>query len=248
MTVYPAIDLLDGRVVRLHQGAFDAVTEYGDDPIAVARGFAEAGASWIHVVDLNGAKEGVRRHGEVIGAIAAETGLRVQTGGGLRTREAVELALARGASRCVVGTALTGDPETAQALFGEYEGRIAAGLDARDGFLAVRGWVEKTDVSVFEFAERLRDWGCAWVVYTDVARDGALTGVDSEGLTRLAAIEGLNVIASGGVAGMDDLPKVRASGAEGVIVGRAVYEGRFDLAAAVQGESRTGETSTGGGR
>jgi phosphoribosylformimino-5-aminoimidazole carboxamide ribotide isomerase len=236
--LFPAIDIRHGRVVRLSQGEATRQTVYGDDPVAVAEGFAALGARWIHVVDLDRAF-GDGDNTAVVRRIAARVGgrVRVQLGGGLRSVELVRAALEQGVSRAVIGTAAALDPAVvpaAIALVGPE--RIAVGIDARDGLVAIRGWTERSALSAEALARRVVADGVRTLVYTDVARDGMLTGPDLEGARRLQAL-GAGVIASGGVAGVEDIVAAREAGLAGVVVGRALYEGRVELSAALAAAS-----------
>ena len=230
MQLYPAIDLRHGRVVRLSQGDDARATSYGDDPVAVADQFAEAGARWLHVVDLDRAF-GDGDQAQTIAAIARRVGPRVQvqTGGGLRTLAAVQAALDTGVTRVVIGTAAVTDPALVPAaVVAAGADAIAVGLDARDGLVALKGWVENSGLSIEAVAARVRDAGVRTIIYTDIARDGMLTGPDLEGAVRLANL-GLHVIASGGVASLEHLRAVDAAGLDGAIIGRALYERKFTL-------------------
>ncbi|MEP7176803.1 MAG: 1-(5-phosphoribosyl)-5-[(5-phosphoribosylamino)methylideneamino] imidazole-4-carboxamide isomerase [Gemmatimonadales bacterium] len=234
MDLFPAIDIRHGRVVRLSQGVATRQTVYGDDPVAVARGFAEQGAAWIHVVDLDRAfGDGenlalVRRLVAAVGSI-----VRVQLGGGLRTADLVREGLAQGASRVVIGTAAAIDPAMVPAAVAAAGAeRIAVGIDARDGLVAIRGWTETAPLRADALAGRVVEAGVRTLIYTDVSRDGMLTGPDLDGALRLQAM-GAGVIASGGVGGLEDIRGAREAGLAGAIVGRALYEGRFALAEAL---------------
>jgi phosphoribosylformimino-5-aminoimidazole carboxamide ribotide isomerase len=236
MTVYPAIDLRGGRCVRLLQGAFERETVYGEDPVAVARGFVAAGARWLHVVDLDGARAGRPVQTELIGAICAAAGVPVQVGGGLRDAAAVGAVLAAGAQRAVLGTLAVQDPDLAGALCRAHPGRVALGLDARDGRLRVAGWTEGSELSPAALAARAATLGAAAIIYTDVARDGTEKGPDLEGTRAVARAAGVPVIASGGVGSLADVRAVgrlAADGVAGVIVGRALYTGAVRLADAL---------------
>jgi phosphoribosylformimino-5-aminoimidazole carboxamide ribotide isomerase len=233
--LYPAIDIRHGRVVRLGQGEATRQTVYGNDPVAVAERFAEQGAEWIHVVDLDRAF-GDGENLALVRRIVARAGWRVkvQLGGGLRSPEQVKAGLEQGVSRVVVGTAAALDPALVPAvLAAEGAERIAVGIDARDGQVAVRGWTETSNLSADALARRVTADGARTIIYTDVARDGMLGGPDLEGARRLQQ-GGVSVIASGGVAGIEDIRAVRDAGLAGVIVGRALYEGRFGLAEALE--------------
>jgi phosphoribosylformimino-5-aminoimidazole carboxamide ribotide isomerase len=234
----PAIDLRGGHCVRLRQGDFAAETVYDDDPVRVAREFADAGAPWIHVVDLDAARTGERTHLEQIAAIAAAVDCRVEVGGGVRTADAAAALLDAGVARVVVGTAAVERPALVEELCREHPGRVAVGIDARGNEVAVRGWVEGSGADLVDVARRFDGMGLAALVVTEIGRDGTMEGpAYGQLLTVLAATE-LPVVASGGVGTIEDLralAELRADdrGLAGVIVGRAIYEGRFDVAAAL---------------
>jgi phosphoribosylformimino-5-aminoimidazole carboxamide ribotide isomerase len=233
--LFPAIDIRHGRVVRLSQGEATRQTVYGDDPVAVAERFAEQGAEWIHVVDLDRAF-GVGDNLPVVRRIVAQTGwrLRIQLGGGLRTVDLVRRGLDQGVNRVLIGTAAAIEPTVVPAAIAAVgAGRIVVGIDAREGRVAIRGWTETADLSVSAVAERILADGIRTIVYTDIARDGMLSGPDLDGARRLGAL-GAAVIASGGVASLGDIRAVRAAGLAGAIVGRALYEGRFQLPEALE--------------
>lgn len=228
MDLYPAVDVQGGSVVRLRQGVADAATAYGDDPVAVAQGFARDGARWVHFVDLDRAF-GRGDNREIARRFLATVRVPVQVGGGLRTEDAINEMLGWGATRVVIGTKAATDPALVDRLLARHGAeRLAVGIDAKQGQVAVRGWTEVFDLTVLELGRRVVGQGARTVIYTDVARDGMLTGPDVDGARTLAAL-GLQVIASGGVATLDDLRRVRAAGLAGAIVGRALYEGRFTL-------------------
>ena len=238
MIVFPAIDILGGRAVRLAQGDYDRVTVYNEDPVAQARSFAESGAEWIHVVDLDGARDGAPGNIEVVERIAREVGLPIQNGGGIRTLETMQRLADAGVTRMVLGTKLATDPafvREAVARFGAQG--VVAGIDARDGMVAVEGWREGTATSAAELVAELRDLGVRHLVYTDISRDGMRTGVDVDGYERIAEVAGFPVIASGGVSTLDDFRELAALGPdviEGAITGRALYEGAFKLKHAIR--------------
>ncbi len=238
MIVFPAIDLLGGRAVRLAQGDYERVTVYREDPVAQARDFAEAGAEWIHVVDLDGARDGVPGNADVIERIVAEVGIPVQTGGGIRTLETMMRLVGAGAGRMVVGTKLVTAPgfvREAVERFGPE--RVVAGIDAREGMVAVEGWREGTATPAAELVAELADLGLTHLVYTDISRDGMQTGVDVDAYEQVADAAGFAVIASGGVSTLDDFRELAALGPdviEGAITGRALYEGAFKLKHAIR--------------
>jgi phosphoribosylformimino-5-aminoimidazole carboxamide ribotide isomerase len=234
MIIFPAIDLKGGQCVRLAEGDMDRATIYNDDPGAQAKLFADAGARALHVVDLDGAFAGVSRNADgVARAIAAFDG-RVQVGGGIRSRADVERWLEAGVWRTVMGTAALENADLVREVARAHPGRIVVAVDARDGFVATRGWATRSTVSVAELAQRFEDAGVAALLFTDVGRDGMLKGVNIDATLNLAAATTLPGIASGGVAGLDDIRAlVGQPGIEGVITGRALYDGRLDLAQAL---------------
>jgi phosphoribosylformimino-5-aminoimidazole carboxamide ribotide isomerase len=234
MIIFPAIDLKGGQCVRLAEGDMDRATIYADDPGAQAKLFADAGAKALHVVDLDGAFAGTSRNGEGVARAIAGFGGRVQVGGGIRTRADVERWLEAGVWRTVMGTAALENADLVREVARAFPGRIVVAVDARDGFVATRGWATRSTVSVAELAQRFEDAGVAALLFTDVGRDGMLKGVNIDATLNLAAATTLPVIASGGVAGLDDIRAlVGQPGIEGVITGRALYDGRLDLAQAL---------------
>jgi phosphoribosylformimino-5-aminoimidazole carboxamide ribotide isomerase len=233
MKIYPAIDLSGGKVVRLHQGERERATVYSDDPAAVVRAFAEAGAERIHVVDLDGAFAGQRVHDDLVERMVAAAPVPLQVGGGIRDRAALDAVLGAGAGFAVLGTAAVKNPAFAAAACAAHPGRIIIALDARDGIVAVEGWVESAGVSVLEMAARVAGWGAAGILYTDITRDGTQRGPDFARTAALARAVSIPVIASGGVAELDDLRALAQAGVPAVVVGRALYENRFTLAEAL---------------
>jgi phosphoribosylformimino-5-aminoimidazole carboxamide ribotide isomerase len=235
--LYPAIDLKDGACVRLLRGEMASATVFSADPAAQACQFAEAGFSWLHVVDLNGAFAGRSVNGEAVKAIRASVDLRLQVGGGIRDRHAIDEWLALGIDRVVLGTAALRDPDLVRRAAADHPGAIAVGIDARNGHAAIEGWAETTGVGVVDLARRFEDCGVAALIYTDIARDGALSGVDAQAIADFARQVSIPVIASGGVASVTDVSALRvheADGIAGVICGRALYDGRIDPRAALR--------------
>ena len=230
MNLYPAIDLKDGACVRLLHGDFDALTKYNPDPGDQARQFADAGCRWIHVVDLDGAVAGAAVNIEAVNAIL-KTGLPVQLGGGIRSMAQIETWIDAGISRVILGTAALKDPGLVIEAAKNFEGKIAVGADARGGMIAAEGWLETTDMPVLDLVKRFEDCGVAAIIFTDIGRDGALTGVNLDATAELARATSIPVIASGGVASIDDIIALSrdTSGIDGVITGRAIYDGRLDL-------------------
>lgn len=240
MKIFPAIDLRGGQVVRLTQGDYGQMKVYGEDPLATARGFARAGAENLHVVDLDGAKEGVPQNLKTIREITAGTRLFVQAGGGIRTFDRMEQWLDAGVSRVILGTAALRDEAFLREALALYGGQIAVGVDVRGGKVAVGGWTETSDVDGMAFCRTLRDMGVGTVIYTDISRDGKLSGTNLDAYRQLSDLSGLRVIASGGITQASEIEALRSMGIHGAIVGKALYEGRIDLADALRaaGEDR----------
>ena len=237
LTIFPAIDLKGGQVVRLAEGDMARATVYGDDPAAQARLFAQAGADHLHVVDLDGAFAGESVNGAAVESIVAAFPGRVQVGGGIRNRASVDRWLALGVERVVIGTAALKDPQFVRDAARVLPGRIIVGVDARDGYVATEGWADVSDVPVIDLARRFEDAGVAALLFTDVGRDGLLKGCNVDATVALARNVTIPVIASGGVAGIDDIHALvphAGEGVEGVITGRALYDGRLDLAEAIR--------------
>ena len=234
MQIFPAIDLSGGQVVRLYQGDYDKMTVYGADPCAVARDFIAAGAKYLHVVDLDGAKDGTLANFTSIAAIAKQGGLYIEVGGGIRTEERIRQYLDLGVSRCILGTIAVKDFEFTARMARKYGDAIAVGVDARDGFVAINGWKELSNEKGVDFCRRLRDAGVQTVIYTDISRDGAEMGTNLELYQELAAIQGLKIIASGGISFEEELLRLEQMGTWGAILGKALYTGKLDLQRAVQ--------------
>lgn len=234
MLVIPAIDLIGGEVVRLEKGDFARKTVYARDPAEKAAELVRDGASLIHVVDLDGAKAGWPVNLDAVRAICAVPGAEVELGGGLRSLPDIEKVLALGVRYVVLGTAAVERLDLVRQACARFPGRVRSGIDARNGEVKIAGWLEGTGLGAAEVARRVKEAGVGLVEYTDVGRDGMFTGVDAEGAARLQAEAGVQVVASGGVASLDDVRACRAAGLAGVIVGKALYEGRIALADAVR--------------
>ena len=235
LIIYPAIDLKDGQAVRLLHGDFDKMTVYAPDPAVQARQFTDAGCEWIHVVDLDGAVAGNAVNKEAVSGIL-KSGAKIQLGGGIRDMAAIEGWLAAGVSRVILGTAALKDPELVKQAAKAFPDHIAVGADAKDGMIAAEGWLETSEVPVLELVQRFEACGVAAVIFTDISRDGALTGVNIDATARLAEQVSIPVIASGGVSSIEDIKACAAAthtGIDGVITGRALYDGRLDLAEAL---------------
>lgn len=230
--VIPAIDIRGGQCVRLLQGDYSRETVYGQDPLEMALRWESEGATRLHVVDLDGARDGLPANLEVIGNIAKTLKIPVQMGGGLRTAEGIEAALQAGVQRCILGTAAARNPAWAEEMFAIFADAIILGLDARDGMVAVSGWQETSTLPAVDFARFMADAGCSRLVFTDIARDGMLTGPNLEALREMASAVSIPVIASGGVKTAADVAALTSiSNVEGVITGKALYEGTTTLAA-----------------
>jgi phosphoribosylformimino-5-aminoimidazole carboxamide ribotide isomerase len=235
MILYPAIDLKDGACVRLLRGEMDAATVFGDDPAAQAASFEATGCQWVHLVDLNGAFAGRSVNGAAVEAILGRITVPAQLGGGIRDMGAIESWLAKGIARVILGTAAVREPGLVREAAKAFPGRVAVGIDARDGMVAVQGWAQTTDITALDLARKFEDAGVAALIYTDIDRDGAMQGPNVEATAALARAVSIPVIASGGVSSMDDLRALKSCGAplDGVISGRALYDGRIDLGEAV---------------
>jgi phosphoribosylformimino-5-aminoimidazole carboxamide ribotide isomerase len=234
MILYPAIDLKDGQCVRLLRGEMEAATVFSDDPGAQAAAFAAAGCEWLHLVDLNGAFAGRPVNAEAVEAILARVSVPAQLGGGIRDMGTIEGWLAKGLSRVILGTVAVENPNLVREAARAFPGKVAVGIDAKGGMVATRGWAEVTDVEATDLARRFEDAGVAALIYTDIARDGAMQGPNVAATEALARAVSIPVIASGGVSSLDDLAALKATGViAGAISGRALYDGAIDLGAAI---------------
>ena len=229
MQIFPAIDLSGGKVVRLYQGDYEKMTVYGADPCAVARDFMAAGAKYLHVVDLDGAKDGTLANFDSISVLAKQGGLYIEVGGGIRTEERIAKYLDLGVGRCILGTIAVKDFDFTRRMAQKYGDKIAVGVDARDGYVAVSGWLETSKEKGVDFCRRLYDAGVQTVIYTDISRDGAEQGTNLALYRELARIEGLHITASGGVSSIAELKELQAIGTHAAILGKALYTGRLDL-------------------
>lgn len=235
MILFPAIDLKDGQAVRLLRGEMSAATVFNEDPAAQGRAFVEAGAEWLHLVDLDGAFAGEPRNARAVEAILAACPVPVQLGGGIRDRATVERWLGAGVRRVILGTAAVEDPDFVREVARAHPGRIAVGLDARGEKVATRGWAAETEATVTGLARAYEDAGIAALIYTDIARDGAMQGPNVESTSALARAVSIPVIASGGVSSLQDLERLKTTGVvHGAIVGRALYDGAVDLRTALR--------------
>lgn len=229
MQIFPAIDLRGGQVVRLYQGDYDRETVYAADPCAVARSFLAAGAKYLHVVDLDGAKDGTLANFDTIAAIVKQGGLYIEVGGGIRTEDRIRRYLDLGVGRCILGTIAVKDFAFTERMAQTYGDRIAVGVDARDGYVAVSGWKELSAERGVDFCRRLWDAGVKTVIYTDISRDGAEAGTNLDLYRELSEIQGLDITASGGVSSIEELKELQRIGTRAAILGKALYTGRLDL-------------------
>lgn len=238
--IYPAIDMRGGKCVRLVQGDYNQETVYGDSPFAMAKSFVEDGASWIHMVDLDGAKAKERVNHEHVVRVAQQLDVKVQIGGGIRTADDVAYYLDRGVDRVILGSVAVNDPEFTKEMLAKYGGeRVAIGLDARDGYVATEGWLETSEVKAVDLGKEMARFGAEVFIFTDISRDGMLTGPNIEACANLAEATCKQVIASGGVSKLDDLTELRkyvSRGVTGAIVGKALYTKQFTLKEALKGE------------
>lgn len=234
ITIYPAIDMRGGNCVRLLQGDYNQETIYGDSPFAMAKHFASQGAEWIHMVDLDGAKDGKRVNDQFVIRAANELKVKVQIGGGIRTEEDILHYLENGISRVIIGSIAVSNPEFAIEMIQKYESQIAVGIDAKDGFVATQGWLDTSKVKAVELGKRFAEAGAETFIFTDIATDGTLAGPNIEAVYKLSEVTGKNVIASGGISSLEDLKNVAQKGIPGVIVGKALYENRFTLKEALE--------------
>lgn len=232
--LYPAIDIYDGKCVRLTQGRFDQAKVYFENPLDAAKKWADVGAQWLHVVDLNGAKEGRPVNVKPIEQIMTTIDLPVQIGGGIRNQDTAEIFLTMGAGRIVIGSAAVEDPDLVQILCVKYENRVAVSLDAKDGKVAIHGWQDVSEQDAVGLAQHFEGMGLHALVYTDISKDGMMSGPNWEGMKNMIESVGIEVIASGGVTTVDDVRRLKEMGAGGCILGRSLYEGTIDLKEALK--------------
>lgn len=228
MILFPAIDVMNGRAVRLYQGDKNKATDYGD-PLAFAEKWVEAGAEWLHIVDLSGAFTGASGIDSLIGEIKKRFPVRVQSGGGLRRIVDIRRRLDAGADRVVIGTMAVTDPDSFALACFEFPEKIVAGIDAKDGMFAVQGWTVQTDIRADEFAKKCKCMGIRCALFTDISKDGAMAGANVEETVRMQRETGLNVIASGGISSLEDLQKLHEGGVYGAVLGKSIYTGAIDL-------------------
>jgi phosphoribosylformimino-5-aminoimidazole carboxamide ribotide isomerase len=229
MQIYPAIDIKNGQCVRLKQGRFDDMTVYGNDPLGIARKFVAAGATYLHVVDLDGARMGSGYNQEAIKKIIDTFNIPVQTGGGIRTMRDIEERIAIGVSRVILGTTAVSNPEIVKEAVKIYGDKIAVGIDAVNGRVAIQGWEKVSEVSAMELCKQMKDFGVKTIIYTDITKDGMMVGPNIEATKEIIEATGINIITSGGISAMMDIEKANQIGSHGVIIGKALYKGALDL-------------------
>ena len=234
MLIFPAIDLYDKKAVRLYKGDYNQMTIYSENPLEVAKGFKKAGAEYIHMVDLEGAKDGTTPNFDVVAAVARESGLKVEIGGGIRNEETVKRYIDAGVMRVILGTAALNDSKFLESVCSKYGDKIAVGADLKDGQVAVKGWLETSDVSGMDFLEKMQKLGVKTVICTDISRDGAMRGTNRELYRELSEKFTMDIVASGGVSTIDDIKALREMNLYGAIVGKAIYTGDIDLSEAIE--------------
>ena len=234
MILYPAIDLVDGKAVRLFKGDYAQMTVYSSDPLSVAKAFQDAGATRMHLVDLEAAKSGVPENAATIRAIAENTNLFLEVGGGIRTMETLERYLALGVDRAILGTAAVTDPAFLEEAVAKYGEKVAVGVDLKDGFVAIKGWTETSDLTAEDFFARMEKLGVKTVICTDISRDGAMKGTNRELYKALSERFSIDLIASGGVSSIEDIAALKEMGLHGAIIGKAYYTGAIDLHEALE--------------
>jgi phosphoribosylformimino-5-aminoimidazole carboxamide ribotide isomerase len=234
MLIYPAIDLYGGKAVRLYKGDYAQMTVYNDNPVAVARDFAASGATHIHLVDLEGAKAGTTPNFNTVAAIKSETGLFCEIGGGIRSMETIDRYLSAGIDRVILGTAAVTEPGFVEKAVSAYGDKIAVGIDIKDGYVAIKGWTEKSEETAFDFTEKMQKIGVKTMICTDISKDGAMQGTNHELYRQLSEQFNMDIIASGGVSSLEDVERLAKLGIHGAIVGKAYYTGAIDLTRAIE--------------
>ena len=234
MNIFPAIDLVDGKAVRLFKGDYSQMTVYSDSPLDVAKDFENQGATHIHLVDLEGAKDGTTPNIEIVKSIAQNTSLFTEIGGGIRNMETAEKYIACGVDRIILGTAAVTDEEFLKEAISAFGDKVAVGVDIKDGFVAIKGWLEKSEYSAFDFCEKMQNVGVKTLICTDISKDGAMQGTNHELYRELASRFDINITASGGVSSIDDVKKLTSLGIYGAIIGKAYYTGAINLKEAIE--------------
>lgn len=230
MQIYPAVDIKNGKCVRLKQGNFDAVTVYEQNPVIAAKKWIEKGATYLHIVDLDGAKEGISENEQIIAEIAKLSDVPVQTGGGVRSLKDIERKLQKGVSKVILGTVAVRQPELVKQAVEKFgSDKIVVGIDAKEGYVAIAGWEEISSVSALDLCLKMKEYGVKTIIYTDIAKDGMMSGINLEATKELIEKTGMHIIASGGISNMADLENVQKINAHGVIIGKALYQQTLDL-------------------
>ncbi len=234
MVIFPAIDIKDGACVRLYKGEMSSAEKVADSHVETAKAFKAAGAEWIHMVDLNGAVDGKRINTHIFTEVADTSGLNVEVGGGIRTLDDVEFYLSRGIKRVIIGSAAVKNPQLVKEVCEKYGEKIVVGIDARNGMAASEGWVQTSDISYVELAKKMEQFGVKYIIFTDIDRDGMLSGPNVEQLVNLNNAVSCNIVASGGIRDIEDIRTLKAEGIYGAILGRSIYKGTIDLKRAVE--------------
>lgn len=234
MIIYPAVDVREGKCVRLTQGEFDKQTVYSDNPVEMALRWEKMGAQYLHVVDLDGARTGKAQNIAVISEMAVKMGIPVQVGGGIRTIEMIETVLCKGIERVILGTSAVKDPELVKRAVKTFENNVVIGIDAKDGMVAIEGWEKTSEFKAVDFAKKMEELGAKTIIYTDISRDGMLIGPNLKAMEDMVKAVNIDVIASGGVGKLEDIKNLKETGVSGVIVGRALYTGDVDLKQAIE--------------
>lgn len=234
MIIYPAVDVKDGRCVRLAQGEFNKVTVYSDSPVEMALKWEQLGAEYLHVVDLDGARTGLAQNIPVISEMAVKLGIPVQLGGGIRTIEMIENVLCKGIQRIILGTSAVKEPSLVKQAVKTFEGSVVIGIDAKEGMVAIEGWAKTSEFTAVGFAKKMEELGTKTIIYTDISRDGMLQGPNLKAMEEMVKAVDIEVIASGGVSNLEDIRRLKEVGVSGVIVGKALYTGDLDLKKAIE--------------
>jgi len=234
MIIYPAVDVKDGRCVRLVQGMFNDVTVYSDSPVEMALRWEKLGAQYLHIVDLDGARTGEPQNIAVISEMAVKLGIPVQLGGGVRSIEMIEIILCKGVERIILGTSAVRDPNLVKKALKTFENNVVVGIDAKDGMVAIEGWAKTSEFTAVGFAKKMEDLGAKTIIYTDISRDGMLAGPNLKAMEEMVKAVNIDVIASGGVSRLEDVKNLKEVGVAGAIIGKALYTGDIDLKQAIE--------------
>lgn len=234
MIIFPAIDIKDGNCVRLYKGDFDTVHKVADSPLETAKVFEQAGAEWVHMVDLDGAKDGLPKNSEIFINVAKNTSLKVELGGGIRNMDIVDYYIKNGISRVIIGSAAIKNPDFAKEAIAKYGDKIAIGIDAKNGYVATEGWIEKSNVTYIGLARKMESFGAKYIIYTDISKDGMLAGPNTEQLVELSKNVSCNITASGGIKDIKDIAELKAANMYGAICGKSIYSKTLDLKAAIR--------------